>query len=67
VYAAFIGESTEYVLNQLVKTVLAKDHFQTWRAIIRARMCRRLAAGGTAPRGSHPRARSRHRRRAAGR
>ena len=31
-YAAFIGESTEYVLNQLVETVLAKDRdFQTWR------------------------------------
>lgn len=64
-YAAFIGESTEYVLNQLVETVLAKDRdFQTWRAIIRARMCRRLAAGGTAARGSHPVAR---RRRAIGR
>ena len=32
-YAAFIGESTEYVLNQLVETVLAKDRdFQAWRA-----------------------------------
>jgi hypothetical protein len=32
-YAAFIGESTEYVLNQLVETVLATDRdFQTWRA-----------------------------------
>ena len=31
-YAAFIGESTEYVLNQLVETVLAKDRdFQAWR------------------------------------
>jgi hypothetical protein len=31
-YAAFIGESTEYVLNQLVETVLAKDRdFQQWR------------------------------------
>ena len=31
-YAHFIGESTEYVLNQLVETVLAKDRdFQTWR------------------------------------
>jgi hypothetical protein len=31
-YAAFIGESTEYVLNQLVETVLAKDRdFVTWR------------------------------------
>lgn len=32
-YAAFIGESTEYVLNQLVETVLARDKdFQAWRA-----------------------------------
>lgn len=31
-YAAFIGEPTEYVLNQLVETVLAKDKdFQGWR------------------------------------
>lgn len=31
-YAKFIGEHTEYVLNQLVETVLAKDKdFQTWR------------------------------------
>ena len=32
-YAKFIGEPTEYVLNQLVETVLAKDKdFQGWRA-----------------------------------
>ena len=31
-YAAFIGESTEYALNQLVDTVLAKDRdFQAWQ------------------------------------
>jgi hypothetical protein len=31
-YAAFIGEPTEYVLNQLVEAVLAKDKdFQSWR------------------------------------
>ncbi|MGH9382825.1 MAG: hypothetical protein ACRD2N_00815 [Vicinamibacterales bacterium] len=31
-YAAFIGERPEYVLNQLVETVLAKDkEFQSWR------------------------------------
>src|SRR5713226_526049 len=31
-YAKFIGEHTEYVLNQLVETVLAKDKdFQVWR------------------------------------
>src|SRR5207247_6010034 len=31
-YAKFIGEPTEYVVNQLVETVLAKDKdFQVWR------------------------------------
>lgn len=31
-YAQFIGEPTEYVLNQLIDTVLAKDReFQQWR------------------------------------
>jgi hypothetical protein len=31
-YAKFIGEPTEYVLNQLVESVLARDKdFQTWR------------------------------------
>jgi hypothetical protein len=32
-YAQFIGESTEYVVNQLIDTVLAKDkEFVQWRA-----------------------------------
>ena len=32
-YAQFLGEPTEYVLNQLVESVLAKDKdFVTWRA-----------------------------------
>jgi hypothetical protein len=31
-YAAFLGEPPEYVLNQLIETVLAKDkEFLTWR------------------------------------
>jgi hypothetical protein len=31
-YAAFIGEPTEYVLNQLIETVLAKDkEYVVWR------------------------------------
>lgn len=31
-YAAFIGEKAEYVVNQLVETILAKDKdFLTWR------------------------------------
>jgi hypothetical protein len=32
-YAHFLGESTEYVLNQVIDTVLAKDKdFVQWRA-----------------------------------
>ena len=32
-YAQFIGEPTDYVLNQVIDTVLAKDkEFQAWRA-----------------------------------
>ena len=32
-YARFLGESTEYVLNQVIDTVLAKDkEFVAWRA-----------------------------------
>ena len=32
-YAQFLGEPTDYVLNQVIDTVLAKDKdFQTWRA-----------------------------------
>jgi hypothetical protein len=32
-YARFIGESTEYVLNQVIDTVLARDkEFLQWRA-----------------------------------
>jgi len=32
-YAEFLGEPTDYVLNQLIESVLAKDReFVTWRA-----------------------------------
>ena len=32
-YAQFIGEPTEYILNQVIDTVLARDkEFQVWRA-----------------------------------
>jgi hypothetical protein len=32
-YAAFLGEPVEYVLNEVIDTVLAKDKdFVTWRA-----------------------------------
>lgn len=32
-YAAFLGESTDYVLNQVIDTVLARDKdFTKWRA-----------------------------------
>ena len=47
-YAAFIGESTEYVLNQLVETVLAKDAI-SWHGAwtMRAPTCRNQAVVGT--------------------
>ena len=33
-YAQFLGESTEYVLNQVIDTVLAKDkEFVRWREV----------------------------------
>ena len=33
-YAHFLGESTDYVLNEVIDTVLAKDkEFQAWRAV----------------------------------
>src|SRR5262245_25317715 len=32
-YAQFLGEPTDYVLNQVIDTVLAKDKdFQSWRS-----------------------------------
>lgn len=32
-YAAFLGEPAEYVLNELIETVLAKDkEYVTWRS-----------------------------------
>ena len=32
-YAQFLGESIDYILNQLIETVLAKDkEFHAWRA-----------------------------------
>ena len=39
-YAAFINEEPEYVLNELIDTVLAKDKdFLKWRPSIRNRVC----------------------------
>ena len=36
-YAHFLGEPTDYVLNQVIDTVLAKDkEFQAWRVDHRA-------------------------------
>ena len=53
-YAQFIGESAEYVLNQLVDTVLAKDkEFLAWRE---------AHPGSHAPRPAARRPRSRARR-----
>jgi hypothetical protein len=53
-YAAFLGEPQEYVLNQLVDTVLAKDkEFLAWRE---------AHPGSHAPRPAarRPRSRARH-------
>ena len=64
-YAHFLGEPTEYVLNQLVDTVLAKDkEFTTWRAehpesyvarrtAHRPRSARRTSASRSAPAAAH--------------
>ena len=53
-YAAFLGEPPEYVLNQLIDTVLAKDkEFLTWRE---------AHPGSHAPRPAARRARTRTRR-----
>ena len=41
-YAHFLGESTEYVLNQVIDTVLAKDKdFVQWRTAHPTRSCLR--------------------------
>ena len=55
-YAKFLGESTEYVLNQVIDTVLARDkEFVKWREahdgsfVPRAKQHQRRT-GGSAPR-----------------
>lgn len=59
-YAEFLGEPPDYVLNQLIDTVLAKDKdFATWRtthpqsflppSVLRLRNSRRNAAQHGAP------------------
>ena len=53
-YAAFIGEDPQYVLNEMIDTVLAKDkEFAAWR---------RDHGGPFAPRPAVPRKRERGRR-----
>jgi len=64
-YAHFLGEPTEYVLNQLVDTILAKDkEFIAWRAehpesyvtrrpSRRPRSARRTSNSRTGPVSSH--------------
>ena len=65
-YAHFLGEPTEYVLNQLVDTMLAKDkEFVAWRAehpesyvtrraSHRSRAARRTPGSRTASSPAHP-------------
>ena len=66
-YAAFLGESTDYVLNQVIDTVLAKDkEFVKWRADhAHSSRTEHVPAGydGTAPRQFVIRPRQCHRRR----
>jgi hypothetical protein len=51
-YAHFLGESTEYVLNQVIDTVLAKDkEFLYWRADHPESFVPRPSSR---PRGPHP-------------
>jgi len=51
-YAHFLGESTEYVLNQVIDTVLAKDkEFLQWRAAHRESFVPRPSSR---PRGPRP-------------
>ena len=64
-YAHFLGEPTEYVLNQLVDTMLAKDkEFVAWRAehpesyvtrraSHRPRSARRTSSSRTGPVSAH--------------
>ncbi|HEU4687212.1 MAG TPA: hypothetical protein VFS23_02570 [Vicinamibacterales bacterium] len=64
-YAHFLGEPTEYVLNQLVDTMLAKDKefvawraehpesFVTRRAPHRSRAGRRTSTSRTGPASAH--------------
>jgi hypothetical protein len=52
-YAGFIGDSPDYVINQLIETVLAKDReFTAWRGDARRRLRRRLR---WRPTRAHPR------------
>jgi hypothetical protein len=50
-YAHFLGESTEYVLNEIIDTVLAKDkEFVRWRAVHPQSFVPRPAGRGHGPR-----------------
>ena len=65
-YAAFLGESTDYVLNQVIDTVLARDkEFVKWRADHAHSHVPNTASryDGTAPRRFVIRPRQCHRRR----
>ena len=58
-YAQFLGESAEYVVNQVIDTVLAKDRdFITWRADHSQSFAPRPFARVRKGRGSHDAARA---------
>ena len=55
-YAHFLGESTEYVLNQVIDTVLARDKdFAQWRAAHPDSFVPRPTAARAVPRPGAPR------------
>jgi hypothetical protein len=59
-YAHFLGEPTDYVLNQVIDTVLARDkEFQAWRAEHRESFVPRPRTGSIRPTRAPQRVRSR--------
>lgn len=55
-YAAFIGEDVDYVVNQMIDTVLAKDRdFVAWRKQHQDSFAPRSARRGRNPRGASAR------------
>ena len=59
-YARFIGDTVDYVLNQLIASTIGKDRdFVAWRAEqptgVRGPISERVAVGQSRPETDHPR------------